>query len=59
MAGKEFEVRYLKHGEPIPEGWKIHSEWPKHCHHYQYVSHILVRDEECAVKDAVASVISE
>ncbi len=55
MAGEEIEVRYLKHGEPIPEGWKIHSAWPLSCHHGKYVSHILVRDDyECDVNPVPA-----
>jgi hypothetical protein len=30
------EVRHLKNGEPIPEGWELAENLNRQCHHHEY-----------------------
>lgn len=49
MTGREWEFRYLKHGTPLPEGWRLADNF-EGCRHGLYAVLIMrdiVEPERC------------
>ncbi len=53
MDGREFEAKWIKHDEPIPEGWELaaNDERQRRDHH-GYYGRMVVREVTESTDDA-------
>ena len=44
MSGREFEAKWIRHDEPVPEGWQLAANDHRMADHHAHYGRMVVRE---------------